>query len=170
MSNNISALVSYYGSDCQKSNVRTKPVTKITIHHLAMVGDCDTIQQVIQSTAVSWNYGIGNNGEITEVSFGLYANETFTAADGATIPCYALIEIAKAVPEEERAPYIKAALNVLHSLEENYCDWTDEEQSILQHGVESYTEERLKGKPIIYGDYYFTEAIYKLKGFEPLFW
>lgn len=64
MSNNISALVSYYGSDCQKSNVRTKPVTKITIHHLAMVGDCDTIQQVIQSTAVSWNYGIGNNGKI----------------------------------------------------------------------------------------------------------
>lgn len=88
---------------------------------------------------------------------------------GAIAAC-GLIEIAKVVPEEEKHLYITSALNILRVLEENYCDWTDEEQSILQHGVESYTEERLKGRSIIYGDYYFAEAIYKLKGFEPLFW
>ena len=74
------------------------------------------------------------------------------------------------VSDGEKHLYLAAALKLLQALEVNYCNWTLEEQSILQHGVESYTEERLTGKPIIYGDYYFTEAIYKLKGFEPLFW
>ena len=50
---------------------------------------------ILKEMEVDEAYGIGNNGEITEVSFGLYANETFTAADGTTIPCYSLIEIAK---------------------------------------------------------------------------
>lgn len=80
MSNTASNLVSYYGSDCQKSNARLSKVTKITIHHLAMVGNCDTIQQVIQSKSVSWNYGIGNDGKI-----GLYVSEDRRAWSGCTI-------------------------------------------------------------------------------------
>lgn len=68
--NNVSDLVSYYGSDCQKSNARTLKIKKITIHHLAMVGTCETIQQVIQNKSVSWNYGIGNDGKI-----GCYVSE-----------------------------------------------------------------------------------------------
>lgn len=61
---NRSDLVTYFGSDCQRSNVRAATISKITIHHLAMVGECETIQQVIQSTGASWNYGIGNGGRI----------------------------------------------------------------------------------------------------------
>ena len=39
-------------------------------------------------------YGIGMNGEIMAVSFGLYAREKITAADGSTIPADGLMEIA----------------------------------------------------------------------------
>ena len=39
-------------------------------------------------------FGIGNNGEISAVSFGLYVKETLTAADGTEIPAGALLEIA----------------------------------------------------------------------------
>ena len=39
-------------------------------------------------------YGIGANGELTAVSFGLYAAESITAADGSVIPADGLIEIA----------------------------------------------------------------------------
>ena len=80
MSDNISNLVKYYGSDCQRSNARTSDVKKITIHHLAMVGNCDTIQQVIQSQCTSWNYGIGNDGKI-----GCYVTEDRRAWSGCTI-------------------------------------------------------------------------------------
>ena len=38
-------------------------------------------------------FGIGQNGEITAVTFGLYAAEELTAADGCTIPANGLIEI-----------------------------------------------------------------------------
>lgn len=38
-------------------------------------------------------FGIGNNGEAANVTFGLYAAETLTAADGSEIPTDGLIEI-----------------------------------------------------------------------------
>lgn len=38
-------------------------------------------------------FGIGNNGEAANVTFGLYAAETLTAADGSEIPADGLIEI-----------------------------------------------------------------------------
>ena len=37
--------------------------------------------------------GIGMNGEITAVTFGLYAQEDITAADGSIIPADGLLEI-----------------------------------------------------------------------------
>ena len=39
-------------------------------------------------------FGIGGNGEISAVSFGLYAKDKLTAADGTEIPAGALLEIA----------------------------------------------------------------------------
>ena len=38
-------------------------------------------------------FGIGNNNELTNVTFGLYAAEDITAADGAVIPADGLIEV-----------------------------------------------------------------------------
>ena len=46
-----------------------------------------------KSLEVDENYGVGNNGEIFDVSFGLYATEELTAADGTTIPADGLIEV-----------------------------------------------------------------------------
>ena len=41
---------------------------------------------VIKSLEVDESYGVGNNGEIKDVTFGLYAAEELTAADGSSIP------------------------------------------------------------------------------------
>ncbi len=46
-----------------------------------------------KSLEVDEDYGVGNNGEIFDVSFGLYAAEELTAADGTTIPIDGLIEV-----------------------------------------------------------------------------
>lgn len=106
---------------------------------------------------------------IPRVDFRSPGKEHDTTA-GAIAAC-GLIEIAKAVDELERDVYLNAAIKILRALEEKYCNWSLEEESVLQHGVEKYfPDECRKGKPIIYGDYYFAEAIYKLKGFELLFW
>ncbi len=82
-----------------------------------------------------------------------------------------LIEIAKNVGEYEKKTYLNAAIKILKALEEKCCDWTDKEDSILQMGTEAYVcRDMGRHAPIIYGDYYFIEAIYKLKGNDMLFW
>ena len=48
---------------------------------------------LIKNLEVDEAYGVGNNGEIFDVSFGLYAAEELTAADGTTIPADGLIEV-----------------------------------------------------------------------------
>lgn len=84
---------------------------------------------------------------------------------GAAAAC-GLIEIAACVAEDEQALYISSAVQMLKALSA-CCNFETNEDSLLQRGVEAYGREE---KPIIYGDYYFTEALYKLKGFSPLFW
>ncbi len=82
-----------------------------------------------------------------------------------------LIEIANSVGEFEKKTYLGAAIKILKALEEKYCDWSDEEDSILQMGTEAYRcRETGLHSPIIYGDYFFAEAIYKLRKSGMLFW
>ncbi len=81
-----------------------------------------------------------------------------------------LIEIAKLVPEYEKKLYIKAAMNLLMTIEKNYADWSTQTDFIIDMASGSYRGKEHQNENIIYADYYFTEAVYKLKGFEPLFW
>lgn len=82
-----------------------------------------------------------------------------------------LIEIANSVGEYEKKTYLNAAIKILKALDEKYCDWTDEEDSVLQMGTEAYVcREMGKHAPIIYGDYFFAEALYKVRGNKMLFW
>ncbi|MBQ2696972.1 MAG: glycoside hydrolase family 88 protein [Clostridia bacterium] len=86
----------------------------------------------------------------------------------AAIAACGLIEIAKAVPEFEKKMYMQAAVNIMKALVEKHCDFTDKDEAILQNCTGSYGEE--VHYTCVYGEYYFVEAMYKLKGFEPLFW
>ena len=91
----------------------------------------------------------------------------YDSTAGAIAAC-GLIELARYVDGVESEKYLAAAINVLKTMEENWCDWSESEDSILQMGSEAYTWGI--HKPIIYGDYFFAEAIFKLKGFEFLPW
>jgi len=86
----------------------------------------------------------------------------YDSTAGAVAAC-GLIEIANVVPQNEKGIYINAAINILKALEKNFCNWEDDEDSILQMGTEAYHRPNGIHIPIIYGDYYFIEAIYKLK-------
>ena len=87
---------------------------------------------------------------------------------GAITAC-GLIEIAKVVPEYEKKLYIKAAFNILKAIEEEQCDWTMDNQFIVMNNTGHYHGKDVH-VPLIYSDYYFIEAIYKLKDFGILFW
>lgn len=80
-----------------------------------------------------------------------------------------LIEIARHVTEYEKNMYLSAAIRILKALESKHCNWNQEVDSILQNGSEAYHYDR-SHLSIIYGDFYFIEAILKLKGMEVSFW
>lgn len=88
-------------------------------------------------------------------------------ATAGAIAASGLLEIANWVPENEKNMYISAAVSMLKALEGAWCDWSEEEDSILQNGTERYGD---GPKPIIYGDYFFVEAILKLMGNDFLAW
>lgn len=92
---------------------------------------------------------------------------------GACAAC-GLLELSRNVPTFEGEMYYSAALKILRALDEKFCNYELGEDSVVQMGTELWTDEPEKMKkvthlPIIYGDYYFVEAIYKLKGFDLLF-
>lgn len=88
----------------------------------------------------------------------------YDSTSGAIASC-GLIELAKITNDDY---YLISALNILRSMEEKWCNWSVEEDSILQMGSNQYGAG--VHVPIIYGDYFFTEAILKLKGEEFLPW
>ena len=99
----------------------------------------------------------------------------YDSTAGAIAAC-GLIEIAKNVPEYEKDIYLSAAVKMLKAMETNWCNWSEDEDAILMKGAERWVPAEIndgeKGKhiPIIYGDYFFTEAILKLRGSEFLPW
>ena len=85
----------------------------------------------------------------------------------AAICACGLIEIAKHVPEHQKALYLSAAIKTLKAIE-RWCDYSEDSDPLLHMGTGSYTKEI--HIPIVYGDYFFTEAMLKLSGREFLPW
>lgn len=87
----------------------------------------------------------------------------------AAIAAGGLIELAKLVGELEQDLYLRAALKLLRALDQMHCDYTKKSDSFLQKGTAAY-HSREHEYSIIYGDYFYIEAILKLKGTEFLIW
>lgn len=114
---------------------------------------------------------IADTGYIPLVDFRAPEKPELIDTTAAACAACGLIEIANNVGEYEKKTYLNAAMKILKALEEKYCDWSDTEDSILQMGTEAYVCRDIgRHAPIIYGDYYFIEAIYKLRGNDMLFW
>ncbi|MBO5889222.1 MAG: glycoside hydrolase family 88 protein [Clostridia bacterium] len=89
----------------------------------------------------------------------------YDSTAGAIASC-GLIELAKILDNDE---YLTSAINILKAMDKAWCNYESNEDSILQNGSSSY-ERREMPMPIIYGDYFFVEAMLKLKGEEFLPW
>ena len=94
----------------------------------------------------------------------------YDSTAGACAAC-GLLEIAEQVPELEKDFYIDAAFRILQAMEEKWCDWDPNRDSILQMGTAAYHDRPSElHVPIIYGDYFFIEAILRLMGKDFLIW
>ena len=85
-----------------------------------------------------------------------------------------MLEIAKYVSEEEGRRYTREAINILKACDEHFCNYEEDEDALVLMGSERYPsqESYFKGVhiPIVYGDFFFVEALFKLKGNDFLIW
>ncbi len=99
----------------------------------------------------------------------------YDSTAGACAAC-GLIELAKALPEDEGGMYMHAAVKILRAMEEKFCNFDPANDHMLDYGTVRYPAPGLKFEScgvhisIIYGDYFFTEAVLKLLGSEFLPW
>ncbi|MGN0763372.1 MAG: glycoside hydrolase family 88 protein [Aristaeellaceae bacterium] len=91
------------------------------------------------------------------------------ACAGAVAAC-GLLELAKMdIPQAER--YFRAAVNILRALDKDASDWSDGFPAILNKCTGSYHGTGHNHHIAMnYADFYFIEAILKLRGDEFLFW
>ncbi len=80
-----------------------------------------------------------------------------------------LLEISEFVQKLEKSLYVDSALKCLKALLE-YCCFDEEKDSILSYGSARYDRESDREVPIIYGDYFLTEAILRLLEKDFLIW
>ena len=109
-----------------------------------------------------------NTGWLPLIDFRAPDEPVYYDSTAGAIAACGLIEIAKNWPEFEKNIYLSAAIKMLKAMEKEWCDWSETEDSILQMGSERYGGGM--HMPIIYGDYFFTEAVLKLKGCDFLPW
>ncbi len=108
---------------------------------------------------------------LTRCDFRSPENPVIYDSTAGVIAACGLIEIAKAVGEFEKPLYLNAAICLIKATEQRFCDWSDGSDCIVTYGTEAYhCDESGKHIPIIYGDYFFAEAVYKLMGNDLLFW
>lgn len=85
-----------------------------------------------------------------------------------------MLEIAKYVSGEEGKRYTKEAINILRACYESFCNYEEDEDALVFMGTERYpiNESAKKGVhiPIIYGDFFFVEAMLKLRGNNFMIW
>ena len=110
---------------------------------------------------------VSQNDYITKYDFRQDIDSDAVDTSAGCIAACGLIELAKLVPECEKALYLNSAIKILKVTTEKYCDFSSDTDAIMGGvAIAPYDLNEF----CVFGDYYYIEALYKLKGFEPMFW
>ncbi len=124
------------------------------------------------------NYFIANccDDWLPRVDFRAPSQPVYYDSTAGAIAACGLIELGKRLPEDEGGTYMNAALKILHAMEEKFIDYDVNNDCLLGYGTVRYPADGMTPEKagvhvsIIYGDYFYTEAILKLLGSEFLPW
>lgn len=91
-------------------------------------------------------------------------------SSAAAIAASGLLLLAELLPAEEGRLYETSAKRILKSMTDHYAIWDTSDEAILPHGTGHWPANKNIDVGLIYGDYYFVEALAKLRGQTELFW
>ena len=108
---------------------------------------------------------------LPRVDFRAPDEPTYYDTSAATCAAAGLLELAKALPENEGGSYALAAVNILKAVTDKFLNLDESTDRILSHGTERYPvpgkySEAVAGvhRTLIYADYFLVEALLKLTG------
>ncbi|WP_379138612.1 glycoside hydrolase family 88 protein [Paenibacillus sp. sgz500958] len=93
--------------------------------------------------------------------------------DSSAASCAAsgMLLLSTLVGEAEAAEYRQGAERIMQSLYRNYGTWDQpDEEGLLLHGTSNYPGGQNIDVPLIYGDFFYVEALARLKGQGPFYW
>lgn len=94
---------------------------------------------------------------------------TWEDSSAAALAASGLLELASCLEEKDKNIYEDAAFDLLKTLSEKRCQWGEDVDYFLDKCSASY-KEAIHEYPIIYGDFYFIEAILKINGHAVDMW
>jgi len=117
------------------------------------------------------NYFIANIPEsgLIPVDFRQPGDVRWEDSTAAAIAACGLIELAKLTEGRQQNVYLGAAVKMLQALERDSFNWNEAEDNFLTKCTGAYHDKEHEFS-IIYGDYYFLEALMKLAGKELFIW
>ena len=124
------------------------------------------------------NYFIANccDDWLPRVDFRAPSEPVYYDATAGAIAACGLIELAKLLPENEGGMYMNGAVKLLRAMDEKFANYDPANDHLLDFGTVRYPiagltlEQAGVHVSIIYGDYFYTEAILKLMGSDFLPW
>ena len=90
-------------------------------------------------------------------------------ASAAAIAACGFLELADLVPALEKDLYRKAAVKLLRTLDSRNCDYNPDTDGVLRNCTAAY-HDKTHEFHIVYGDYFYLEALLMLKGSDFRMW
>ena len=117
------------------------------------------------------NYFIANTPEsgLIPCDFRQPESPDYEDTTAAAIAACGMIEIAKHSEGRDKDVYMNAALKMLKAIDEKSADWDPKTDNITTKGTVAYHDGE-KETGILYGDYFFIEALMKLSGIDFFQW
>lgn len=131
-----------------------------------------TKNEVYLTTAIKIaHYFISNipKSGLIPVDFKQPADCTYQDSTAAAIAACGMLELEKLVSGSEKEILHNSAIKLLMALDEHNCRYEDTCDNLLEKCTAAYHDMEHEF-PIIYGDYYYIEAIFKLTGEELFIW
>ena len=134
-------------------------------------------QRYLDAAILTADYFIENckkTGYLAAADFSAPQDPLYYDATAGVCAACGIIELAKCLSGERGEYYMGEAIKILKATDAHFCSYADDQDALVLMGSERYPREErfLSGvhMPIIYGDFFFVEAMLKLKGNDFLIW
>jgi len=113
---------------------------------------------------------VARNSYITPVDFRAPSEPKIIDTSAGAIAVCGLLLLAE-IDDSGGNFYLRDAVNILKTTEGSFCDWDPSKDGIVKMATAQY-HDKLDERhiPLIYGDYFFVEAVNKLRGAQIKIW